>query len=206
MTPAVIACAGKSAAQLAHLRSVGLDNAALYRYTQRLSKAVSDLFAGVEKLRDDLHALPAEVSEESNRMLRDTIRVDMEALRDISDGCLLYTSVNEEAENNGHDYEQQRNHCNGGVVVIESAVRGEAVEGAGHDRGESGDNQDQGQIREDDEQLLCTLTDIGGNHLADRLAFVADRGKERTEIVHRTEEDASDQDPQHNRDPAERCV
>ena len=86
VTPAVIACAGKSAAQLAHLRSVGLDNAALYRYTQRLSKAVSDLFAGVEKLRDDLHALPAEVSEESNRMLRDTIRVDMEALRDISDG------------------------------------------------------------------------------------------------------------------------
>lgn len=73
VTPAVIACAGKSAAQLAHLRSVGLDNAALYRYTQRLSKAVSDLFAGVEKLRDDLHALPAEVSEESNRMLRDTI-------------------------------------------------------------------------------------------------------------------------------------
>lgn len=104
-------------------------------------------------------------------------------------------AVNEEAENNGHDNEQQRNHRNGGVIVIESAVRSEAVEGVGYNRSESGDNQDQGQIREDDEQLLRTLADIGGNHLADRLAFVADRGKERAEIVHRTKEDAARSGP-----------
>ncbi len=85
VTPAVVVCAGKSAQQLAHLRSVGLDNAALYRYTQRLSKAVTDLFAGVERMRDDLHALPPEASEESNRVLRDTVRVDMQALREVSD-------------------------------------------------------------------------------------------------------------------------
>lgn len=83
--PAVIASAGKNAGHLAQLRAVGLDNAALYRYVERLSEAVTTLSARTQKLRDDIYAIPAASGREENAYLRDVVRADMESIRAASD-------------------------------------------------------------------------------------------------------------------------
>ena len=112
-------------------------------------------------------------------------------------------AVHGQAEDDGHDDEQDRHHGHGGVGVVGGAVGGEAVEGAGHDGGESGHHQHQGQVREHDKQLLGPLADVDGHHLAQGLALVADRGEQRAVVMDSAEEDAADEHPQHHGHPAE---
>ena len=68
---------------------------------------------------------------------------------------------------------------------------------------ERGHDQDQGQVREDEEQALGLLADAGLDNGADGLAVIADRGKQRAVVMHTTEEDAADENPQQHRDPTE---
>ena len=112
-------------------------------------------------------------------------------------------AVDGQAEDNGHQDEQNGNHGHGGVGVVGGAVGVEAVEGAGHDGGEGGHHQHQGQVREDQEELLGPLADVDGHHLAQGLALVADGGEQGAVVMDGAEEDAADEHPQHHGHPAE---
>ena len=74
---------------------------------------------------------------------------DADAAGDGGDGQRSALAVNKEAEQNSHHDEQQGDHSHGGVGLIVGAVRIDTHEGAGHDGGESGHHQHQGQVRED---------------------------------------------------------
>ena len=116
-------------------------------------------------------------------------------------------AVNHKAEGDGDYDEQQGNHCHGsggsGSGHIQLTIHILGCEGTGNDGRESGNDQDQGQVREDDEQALCPQGHIGGDDFADGLAAVTDGGKQGTEVMDAAEEDAADQDPQNAGQPAE---
>ena len=116
-------------------------------------------------------------------------------------------AVDKEAEQDGHDNEQQGDHGHGRVGGrgggVQHAVHIGGLEGAGHDGGESGHHQHQGQVGKDQEQLLGTVADVQGDHLADGLALVADGSEQGTVVMDGAEKDAADQHPQHHRHPAE---
>jgi len=79
----------------------------------------------------------------------------------------------------------------------------EAVESAGDDGGEGRDDEQEGQVRENDEQLLGTRPDVVRNDGADRLPPVPNRRKKGPEIMHGPEEYTPEEYPQQNRKPAE---
>ena len=83
--PAVIGAAGSAARNLTDLRDIGLDNAALYHHVEQLSDAVTALTAATQKLEDDIYALPDDAPEVQNTFIRDCIRVDMQAVRRVTD-------------------------------------------------------------------------------------------------------------------------
>ena len=117
-------------------------------------------------------------------------------------------AVYEEAEQDSHHDEQDGDEGGGGVgsggSQIHSAVSGVgSLEGVGHDGGESGNHQDQGQVSEHDEQLLGLGADGVTDDLTDGLALVADGSEQGAEVMDAAEEDTADQDPQHDGDPAE---
>ena len=117
-------------------------------------------------------------------------------------------AVYEEAEDNGHQDEHDGDDSGGGVCGgsrnIHSAVSGvSGLEGVGNDRCKGSHHQDQGQIRENDEQFLSLGADGVANDLADRLALVANGSEQGTEVMHAAEEDAADEHPQHHGHPAE---
>ena len=127
---------------------------------------------------------------------------DADDTQDGSHGQGSTLTVHEEAEQDGHDDEQQGDHSHGGVGLVERAVSIEANKGAGHDGGEGGHHQDQGQIREDQEQLLGAVADVHSDNLTDGLALVADRSEQSAVVMDSAEEDTADQDPQHHGHPA----
>jgi len=95
-----------------------------------------------------------------------------------------------------------------GHAVLEGVDLSRAVvrhEGAGHDGGEGSDDQDKNQQREDHEQLLS----LGAHAVADNFRYgqaaVADGSEQRAEVVHGAEEDAADDNPEQDRQPAEHC-
>lgn len=85
VVPSIISCAGKNAASLAKIRSVGLDNAELFNYVETLSDSITKLTQRTQKLYNDIQALPDDCTENGNRYIRDTIRKDMFEIREISD-------------------------------------------------------------------------------------------------------------------------
>ncbi len=112
-------------------------------------------------------------------------------------------AVDTETENDGHHDEQDGHHSHRGIGGVLGAVVVNALEGAGHDGGEGSHHQHQGQVREHDEQLFGPLADVGGHHLAQGLALVADRGKQSAVVMDSAEENAANQNPEDNGNPAE---
>ena len=116
-------------------------------------------------------------------------------------------AVDAVTEDDGDQDEQQGHHGHLRVGLrglhVQNAVHIGGAEGAGHDGRESGHDQNQGQIRENDEQALGAQGHVGGDDLADGLAAVADRGEQRAEVMHAAEENTADQDPQRAGQPAE---
>lgn len=100
--------------------------------------------------------------------------------------------------------EQHRNHR--GALICQ--VRGLGCvcqvygEGVGNDGRERGNNQDQGQVSKDAEQLLRSIVDVFGDNRCDGLALVAQRREQGAEVMHSAEEDAANQYPQQNGNPA----
>ncbi len=101
-------------------------------------------------------------------------------------------AVDAHAENDGHHDEQDGHHGYRGVGLVVGSVLVDSYKGAGHDGGESGHHQDQGEVRENQEQLLGPLADVGGDDLADGLALVADGGEQSAIVMDGAEEDAAD--------------
>ena len=116
-------------------------------------------------------------------------------------------AIDKEAEDDGHQDEHDGDDGGGGVGggsgLIQHAVHIGGLEGVGHDGGKGSHHQDQGQVCEDDEQLLGPGADGVADDLADGFALMANGGEQGAEIMDAAEEDAADQDPQHNGNPAE---
>ena len=83
------------------------------------------------------------------------------------------------------------------------AVGSEAVEGAGHDGSEGGDDEQQRKVGEHDEQTFGAHADVLRNDFAYGFALVADGGEERAVVMHGAEEDAAYDDPQQAGEPSE---
>ena len=83
--PAVIKAAGNNAAELAKIRSVGIENEELTSYVKKLSNGISDLSLLTNKLEKDIHELSAECVLEKTIYMRDVIRVDMLNIRECCD-------------------------------------------------------------------------------------------------------------------------
>ena len=118
------------------------------------------------------------------------------------------TTVYEEAEDDGHQDEHDGDDGGGSVggrsLQIHSAGLGiSGLEGVGNDGCESGHHQDQGQIGEDDKQLLGLGADGIADDFADGLALMPDGCEQGAEIVDAAEEDTTDEHPQHHGHPAE---
>ena len=117
------------------------------------------------------------------------------------------SSVDHEAEHNGNDDEQNRNHRGRRVGracrLVQNSVRIGCAEGSGNHGRECCDDQKQGQVGKDQKQLLHLAAHGISDDLSDRLALVAQRSKQRAEIVDASEENSSDQNPEHHRHPAE---
>ena len=112
-------------------------------------------------------------------------------------------AVHAEAEDHGHEDEQQGDGGGGAVGLDVRAVGREAVEGAGHDGGKGRDDEQQRKVGEHDEQALGAHADVLGDDFAYGFALVADGGEEGAVVMHGAEEDAADNDPQKAGQPAE---
>jgi len=112
------------------------------------------------------------------------------------------------AEGDGNESEQNRDGAGAassvGLGDVDGAVSGGGeLEGAADHRGEGGDDNDAEQPGEQQEQATAGLADVLLDELGKRLAVVLHRGVEGAEVVDGAEEDAADEDPQHDGDPAE---
>ena len=117
-------------------------------------------------------------------------------------------AVYEEAEDDGHQNEHDGDDGGGSIggrrlIVNGAGLRVSGLEGVGNDGCEGSHHQNQGQIRENDKQLLSLGADGIADDLADRLALVTNGSEQSTEVMHATEEDTADEHPQHHGHPAE---
>ena len=79
--PAVIMAAGKNAAELAKIRSVGIENPQLHGYVKKLSDSISELSLLTDKLENDIHDVPEDNVLNKTVFMRDVIRTDMHNIR-----------------------------------------------------------------------------------------------------------------------------
>ena len=112
------------------------------------------------------------------------------------------------AEGDGDEGEQDGDGAGaaGGVGLGEidgAGGGGGELEGACDHGGERRDHDGAEQPAEQQEQAAARLADVLLDELAQRLAVVLDGGVQRAEVMHGAEEDATDEDPQQNRQPAE---
>lgn len=116
-------------------------------------------------------------------------------------------AIYRKAEDDGYGDKEQGYHgygrLGGTLRFVQHAVFIDGTEGGSHDGRKGRHHQDQSQIGENNEKLLCPFGHIGGNDFADGLAIVADRGKEGAEVMDAAEEDTAHQHPQGYRQPAE---
>ena len=121
-------------------------------------------------------------------------------------------AVYTEAKYNRNDDEQHGDHGYGSRSLGRRQIQSAALivysaEGRSYDRSKGCYHQNQGQVREDDEQLLCALAHVRGNNLTDGLSFIADRSKQRAEVMDAAEENTANQNPEGYGQPSEhRCT
>ena len=99
--------------------------------------------------------------------------------------------------------EQHRNHRGALICQVRSlgCVCQVYGEGVGTMEGRTQNNQDY-IVSEDAEQLLRRVVDVFGDNRCDGLALVAQRREQSAEVMHSAEEDAANQYPQQNGNPA----
>ena len=111
------------------------------------------------------------------------------------------------AEQDGKGDEEQRDAARRAVGFGrggESAFGVIGVEGTGDHIGKRGDDKAAEQPAENQEQLAAEFADVFFNQQAHGFAFVLDAGVQRAEVCDGAEEDAAQDDPQENGQPAER--
>ena len=123
-----------------------------------------------------------------------------------SHGCVA--AVHHETKNNSNYDKQQGYHsdrcvCRGGCLINCTRFVHHCAEGSRHDGCKCGNHKDQCQISKNGKQHLRSLAHVGGNDLTDGLSFVTDGCEKRAKVMNAAEEDTTDQNPEHNRNPAE---
>ena len=112
----------------------------------------------------------------------------------------------QQAKDNGEHHEHDGNHT-GSAVGLGSldhcAVCAKGIEGAGDHVRKGSDDDAAEQPAEQQEQLAAGLADVLLNQHTHGFAVVLDGSIQRAEVGHSTKEDAADQDPQQNGQPAE---
>ena len=117
------------------------------------------------------------------------------------------SSVDHEAKCNCNDDEQNGDHRRRRIGrtrrLVQDTVRVGCAEGSGNHRRECRDDQKQGQIGEHQKQLLHLSAHGIADDFADRLSLMAQRSEQSAKVMYASEENASDQDPEHHRHPSE---
>ena len=112
-------------------------------------------------------------------------------------------AADEESEAHRHEDVEHRDRSRRRIRYGEAAVLAEAVERVRDDVGEGGDDEQREEPAKQQEETAPRLADVLLDEHAHRAPFVAHRRIERTEILHRAEEDAADKQPEERRKPAE---
>ena len=116
---------------------------------------------------------------------------------------LLLDQAEDDGEHHEHDGDHARRAVGkGGLDLCAVSVKG--VEGAGNHVCKSSNDDAAEQPAEQQEQLAARLADVLLDQQAHGLAVILDGGVQRTEVGDSAEENAADQDPQQDRQPAER--
>ena len=116
---------------------------------------------------------------------------------------LLLDQAEDDGEHHEHDGDHARRAVGeGGLDLCAVGVKG--VEGAGNHVCKSSNDDAAEQPAEQQEQLAARLADVLLDQQAHGLAVILDGGVQRTEVGDSAEENAADQDPQQDRQPAER--
>ena len=114
--------------------------------------------------------------------------------------------VLQQAKDHGEHHEHDGDHAGSAVGLSsfhQSTVSPKGVEGACDHVGKGSDDDAAEQPAEQQEQLAAGLADVLLNQHTHGLAVVLDGSIQRAEVGHSTKEDATDQDPQQNGQPAE---
>ncbi len=112
------------------------------------------------------------------------------------------------AEEDGDEGEEQGDGASSATVVGLGIVDSTAVshghlEGACNHGGEGSDDDEAEEPAEEQEQATAGLADVLLDELGKRLAVVLHGSIESAEVMDSAKEDATDEDPEHDRDPAE---
>ena len=103
------------------------------------------------------------------------------------------TATRQQAPDNSSDNEQNGNRR--GLFIRHAWLSERGSERVRDDGRERSNHQQQREIREDAEQPLRRLVNVLLDNRRKRMALVADRGEQRTEVVHGAKENAADQHP-----------
>ena len=186
----------------------------------KVQKEAGQVVPGLQQNPDRNHGGDSDVDADHDHpgVVGQIQRMEVQAQKDNDDnsddtddrGCKerRISAVDTEAEEDGQDDEQERNHCRRGIgsacCHIQCAgFRVGCLEGSCNHGGERSDHKKEGQVCEDQEHLLHSAAHRVGDDLADGLSPVADRCEQSTKVMDAAEEDTADQDPEHNRNPAE---
>ena len=111
--------------------------------------------------------------------------------------------LDEDAEAHG-DGDVEHRDCRGlSARYVLAAILKEAIERIRDDVGERRQHQQREEPAEKQEQAAARLADVLLDEHAHRLAFILDGSVQSSEVLHGTEEDAADQQPQQGGSPAE---
>ncbi len=126
---------------------------------------------------------------------------------DGGNGHAHVTAVYSKSKDNSYQDEEDGNHGyrsrSGTLRFIQYTIIIDRTKGIGYDGCKGSNDENQGEIGENDKELLGSLTHIGGNDFPDGLAVMTDRGKEGAEVMNAAEENAAYQYPESYREPAE---
>ena len=112
----------------------------------------------------------------------------------------------DQAEDDSEHHEHDGNHAGSAVGLCglhQSTIGAKGIEGAGDHVSKCCDDDAAEQPAEQQEQLAASLADVLLDQHAHGLAIVLDGSIQSAEVGHSTKEDAADQDPQQNGQPAE---
>ncbi len=114
----------------------------------------------------------------------------------------------DQAKHNSEQHEHDGDHAGSAVglsSVHQSAVRAISIEGASDHVSKSCNNDAAEQPAEQQEQLAAQLADVLFDQHAHGLAVVLYGSIQSAEVGNSTKENAADEHPQQNRQPAEGC-